>query len=32
VIERYYAEPVMRDAAYNMEYRRTARPLGAGDV
>jgi transcriptional regulator GlxA family with amidase domain len=32
VVERYYGSGVARDAAYNMEYRRTPRPQNANDV
>jgi transcriptional regulator GlxA family with amidase domain len=32
VVERYYGAAVARDAAYNMEYRRTERPQSANDV
>ncbi|HET9393658.1 MAG TPA: DJ-1/PfpI family protein [Candidatus Rubrimentiphilum sp.] len=32
VIERYYGSQASRNAAYNMEYRRTARPQNINDV
>jgi transcriptional regulator GlxA family with amidase domain len=32
VVERYYGTQVDKDAAYNMEYRRTPRPLNSDDV
>jgi transcriptional regulator GlxA family with amidase domain len=32
VVERYYGADVARSAAYNMEYRRIARPQGPADV
>jgi transcriptional regulator GlxA family with amidase domain len=32
VIERYYGTQVVKDTAYNMEYRRTPRPQSADDV
>ncbi|HEX5274414.1 MAG TPA: DJ-1/PfpI family protein [Candidatus Rubrimentiphilum sp.] len=32
VIERYYGEQASKNAAYNMEYRRTARPQSINDV
>lgn len=32
VVERYYGAGVARSAAYNMEYRRTARPQGPAEV
>jgi hypothetical protein len=31
-VERYYGPDVARDAAYTMEYRRTARPQSASAV
>ena len=32
VVERYYGARVANAAAYNMEYRRTPRPLGPNEV
>jgi hypothetical protein len=32
VVERYYGPQAARGAAYNMEYRRTPRPLSISDV
>jgi hypothetical protein len=32
VVERYFGSQVVKDAAYNMEYRRTPRPQSSNDV